>query len=260
MINLQSQSVLVTREKSDATKFASEIKKYGGRPIIMPLLQIDCLTSENRKQSQLTDINYEWIFFTSKNGVNCFLKKLENEKLLQNKEVKIAAVGSKTADALMTLGYQVDFIPSQFNAEVMASEFLAKYPGLGRTLFVRGVLASTILIDAFTRAKRQFDCYEVYDTLVNLPIKNELHHVLHNQSIDVLTFASPSTVNAFLNLVEKPEMFFSTPAVCIGTTTEKRAKEVGFVKTIVPNEFTTNGMIMALSDYLKKKRSYKNEL
>lgn len=258
MINLQNQSILVTREKSDATKFANEIIKYGGRPITMPLLQIDCLTFENRKQSQLTDINYEWIFFTSKNGVNCFLKKLENERLLQSTGVKIAAVGSKTADALIALGYHVDFIPSQYNAEVMAAEFLTKYPDTGQTLFVRGVIASNILIDAFTKANRQFYCYEVYDTLVNLPIKDELHHVLYNQKIDILTFTSPSTLNAFVNLVEKPELFFSTPAVCIGMTTQRRAKEVGFTKTIVPKKFTANGMIMALSDYLKK-RSYKND-
>lgn len=255
MINLHNQTILVTREKNAAVSFASEIVKYGGRPITVPLLQINCLSFENRQESFIENVDYEWVFFTSKNGVSCFLKSSINERLLQKKEVKIAAVGSKTADVLMTLGYQVDFIPSQYNAEVMAAEFLTKYPDTGRTLFVRGVLASNILIEAFVRAKRQFDCYEVYDTRVNTRIEDELHHALHNQKIDVFTFMSPSTTHAFVKLVDKAEQYFDTPAVCIGTTTENSAKEVGFRKTIVPDNFTTEGMIIALSNYLAQERS-----
>lgn len=253
MIYLQNQRILVTREESDAARFASEIVKYGGHPITMPLIQIHCLASEDQKQSLVTDIDYDWIFFTSKNGVNCFFERLENERLLQKRAVKIAAVGSKTADALIALGYHVDFIPSQYNAEVMAAEFITKYPDTGRALFVRGVLASNILIDAFTKVKRQFDCYEVYDTKVNTTIKKELNNMLDNQKVDVLTFMSPSTIHAFVKLVDKPEMFFATPTVCIGTTTERQAREVGFTETIVPEVFTTNGMVFALSHYLKER-------
>lgn len=254
MINLQNQTILVTREKSDAARFASEIAQYGGRPITMPLLQIHCLASENRKQSLVIDLDYEWVFFTSKNGVTCFLREQVNERFLQRSNVKIATVGSKTAAVLLALGYHVDFIPSRYNAEVMAEEFLTKYADTGRTLFVRGVLASNILIDAFTKAKRQFDCYEVYDTIINTAIKAELHDVLTDQQIDILTFTSPSTVNAFIKVVEKPELFSGTPTMCIGTTTEKRAKEAGFTETIVPDNFTTDGMIVALSDYLKREK------
>lgn len=254
MINLKNQRILVTREKSDATKFASEILKYGGRPITMPLLQICCLSSQNNQESLVIELDYEWVFFTSKNGVTCFLKEPVNESLLQKSNVKVAAVGSQTAAELLAAGYPVDFIPSRYNAEVMAEEFLTKYEDTGRTLFVRGVLASNILIDAFTKAKRQFECYEVYDTVVNTAVKVGLQQVLTEKRIDVLTFTSPSTVNGFFEMVEKPELFFTTPTVCIGTTTEKRAKEIGFTETIVPEVFTTYGMIVALSDYLKRER------
>lgn len=257
MINLQNKIVLVTREELDADRFAVEIINHGGHAITMPLLEINCLSVEKPIQLISANPEYDWVFFTSKNGVNCFLKDHENQMFLQESTVKIAAVGSKTAEALTALGYHVDFIPSLYNAEVMASEFLKKYKNTGRTLFVRGVLASNILLDAFTKAKRQFDCYEVYNTITNTQIKDKLHRALHDQTIDILTFTSPSTINAFLEVVENPELFFGIPTVCIGTTTEKRAIAVGFTETIVPEVFTTHGMVVSLSDYLKSERSSK---
>lgn len=37
---------------------------------------------------------------------------------------RIAAVGSKTKQAIEAYGYEVDFIPSIYHAETMAEEFL----------------------------------------------------------------------------------------------------------------------------------------
>ncbi|HLR68544.1 MAG TPA: uroporphyrinogen-III synthase [Virgibacillus sp.] len=246
MISLQNKNILVTREERGAKRFAEKIAIYHGKPIVVPLLEINCLPV----REDIGDIRtFDWIFFTSQNGVDCFLKNARFARELH--DVRIAAVGPKTAQVIEREGYTVDFIPSTYNAEVMAKEFLSTYVKTGPILLVRGVLSRPVLADALTKAGRTIVSLNVYDTVTNSMVKGTLTSVLSKQTIDLLTFTSPSTVDAFTELVEHPNQYHHLPAACIGTTTEKRAKEIGFTQTIVPRKFTIEGMLKAMSDYLK---------
>jgi|SRR5690625_1327381 len=247
-ISLQNKTILVTREAQAAQQFANQISAYGGRPIITPLLHIQCLPYSLEDKTNINE-QFEWIFFTSKNGVHCFMKQLPNID-----GCKIAAVGPKTAMAVEKFGYVVDFIPTTYNAEVMAAEFLHTYKRSGHVLFVRGKLASHILLDAFTRAQRPYTCVEVYDTTTNIAVKDHLCSALLEKTIDFITFTSPSTVDAYMQLTSKEDNQKDIPAVCIGTTTEKRALEVGFSQTIVPIHFTIEGMLEAIHKELERRQ------
>lgn len=245
MITLQNKKILVTRAAPDAHRFAEKIRAYGGEPMIAPLLQINCLPIEQR----LVLSDYDWVFFTSKNGVACFMKQVVSAGELA--ACKIAAVGPKTAEAIEHYGYRVDFMPSTYNAEVMAAEFLSKYPKSGLVLFVRGVLSRTVLLDAFTENKRPYHCLEIYDTVVNASAKDHLQSQLAHNDIDYLTFTSPSTVDAFIQLVDQLNTARDIPAVCIGTTTERSAREKGFIHTLVPDHFTTESMLERISQHIQ---------
>src|SRR5690625_847390 len=142
MISLQNKTILVTREALAADRFANDIIKYGGNPVITPLLQINCIPYD-QQPSSILHRKYDWVFFTSKNGVDCFMKQSVYKETLDN--CRIAAVGPKTAQAVQHYDYQVDFIPSTYNAEVMAAEFLSTYAEAGPVLFVRGKIASNVL-------------------------------------------------------------------------------------------------------------------
>lgn len=246
---LANKNILVTRDAKGAADFATQLKKEDAHPINLPLLSIECLSSTR-------DVDMSegvWVFFTSQNGVECFLKNQKFAASLHH--CRIAAVGSKTATALEKRGYKVDFIPSLFNAKTMAKEFLASYETTKPVLFVRGVIARRTLLDAFTQAQRPFQCLEVYDTTINWEVKAPLQRALDEKNIDYLTFASPSAVDAFMTLVEEAERFQALPTVCIGTTTEKQAITRGFTNTIIPEKFTIEAMIHAMqADCIQKGR------
>src|SRR5690625_370598 len=184
MITLKNKKILVTRTAPDAKRFAEKIIAYGGEPMITPLLQINCLPVDKKVVMD----TYDWVFFTSENGVDCFIK--QNAFIGKLDSSKIAAVGPKTAEAIRRNGYQIDFMPSTYNAKVMANEFLTKYPESGPVLFVRGVLSSTVLPDAFTEKKRPYHCLEVYETVVNAHAKDNLQAYLAQEDLDYLTFTS----------------------------------------------------------------------
>ncbi|MHA6250452.1 uroporphyrinogen-III synthase [Oceanobacillus sp. CAU 1775] len=244
MINLKGQRILVTREVRAAERFEKLITNHNGVAITVPLLTINCLPV---KSADILTEETEWVFFTSKNGVDCFLKNNALKTALAS--YRIAAVGPKTAQALEAHGFQVEFIPSTYNADVMASEFLSTYEEVGSVLFVRGTLSSQVLPKAFNQAGRNFTCLEVYETVSNVEMKNKLNTTLQQEKIDLLTFTSPSTIHAFFELTENPEAYLDLPVACIGTTTEQAAIHKGFKKTIVPEHFTIEGMVEAMSNF-----------
>src|SRR5699024_8675567 len=133
----------------------------------------------------------------------------------------------------------------------MAEEFLATYIETGPILLVRGVLSRPVLAEALTEAGRTIASLNVYDTVTNSMVKDTLTSVLSKQTIELLTFTSTWAVDAFTELVEHTNQYHHLPAECIGTTTEKHAKEIGFTQTIVPRKFTIEGMLKAMSDFLK---------
>lgn len=239
MSNLRNKKVLITREKSQAKSLSSLIKKYNGIPIIVPLISIECLKTDHFDVKQKP---YEWIFFTSVNGVHCFMKQY-NVSLVQ---YKIAAVGHKTAQIIENYGYNVHFIPSTYNAETMVEEFLHKYPNSNHILIIRGNLSRNVLLEALREANLSFDPIVVYETKPNLQMKEILIETLKRERPDYLTFTSPSTVNTFINLLEETEIIneiLQIPTVCIGSTTENAAKSLHFSTLITPDTFTIEAMV-----------------
>lgn len=251
MNDLQNRRILITRERQAANQFAKQITSAGGQALLAPLLQINCCLDRKQTDVAILKDTYDWVFFTSKNGVDCFMKETKSKEILAS--ARIAAVGPKTAQAVKRYQFSVDFIPSTYNAEIMATEFLSTYPERGPVLFVRGKIASAILLDAFTKAERTFDCLEVYDTVTNEAIQPVLQTILQEESIDFITFTSPSTVNAFVQLVDEFHLYKHIPVVCIGTTTEKQARNHGFLQTIIPEYFTIEGMIEGMNRVINEK-------
>lgn len=254
-LHFDNKRILITRNEPKASEFAEKIKRYGGYPIVTPLIKIDCQADEKYEGILEHIEDFEWIFFTSANGVNCFFTALKaNNKVKRIKHVNFAVVGPKTNIALQKFGYKADFIPSIYNAKTMAPEFLEKYHPRGSVLLVRGQLSGTILNDAFSKLGISFDTIEVYKTVTNMEIKAILNKTLEIETLDYITFTSPSSVDAFIELVEKPDEFFSETVVCIGTTTEKRVLEHGFRHVLLPETFTIEGMIQRMNEHILNER------
>ncbi|WP_188453496.1 uroporphyrinogen-III synthase [Virgibacillus oceani] len=254
--SLHGKKVLITREENQAKVFSEKVLQCGGTPIEIPLIKISCKSCIQNNQLVRNLHQYKWIFFTSANGVNCFFELLKRNGI-PNKSLKcqVAAVGHKTAEALQQYGVPADFIPSAYNADVMSREFLIAYPTADRVLFVRGNRSRDVLPDVFLKKNIRFDMIEVYETDYNYQSAVRLNDILLETDFDFITFTSPSTVEAFINLMNDAdciEKAKKTICVCIGTTTEQKANEMGFNNTIIPNHFTIDDMLAAMTDYIKK--------
>lgn len=253
--SLLNRKILVTREASQAKKFSKMIAQFGGVPIEVPLLDIHCLKNIAYEPLWNRLDSYNWLFFTSANGVACFFQELDERKqtIHLQETFKIAAVGHKTEEALKVRNISADFIPSVYDADTMSAEFLARYPEeQGPILLIRGTRSRDVLPKVFAENGIIFDALEIYETVTNMKLDSTLQETMYKESFDFITFTSPSCIQAFIEMGGTKYLHSSTVISCIGTTTEKKARQVGFTNIIVPRIFTIEGMIESMATYLTK--------
>ncbi|WP_164668465.1 uroporphyrinogen-III synthase [Virgibacillus doumboii] len=254
-VTLHGKKILITREEKQAKEFSEKVLQYGGTPVEVPLLRISCKDIPDKRQVFMNLHRYKWVFFTSANGVECFFKLAKKYKCTSDvlSECKLAAVGHKTASCLSDHGYEAHFIPSTYNAEVMANEFTANHSKMEEPiLLIRGNRSRDVLPVWFNELEITFDQLEVYETAYNFQAETELNRVIQREKLDFITFTSPSTVEAFFEM--KKNQITSYPEfVCIGTTTSERAAELGIKHTLTPENFTIDGMLNEISNYLNER-------
>lgn len=250
---LAGKKLLVTREQNQAEELKELLIKYDALPIVTPLLKFASIPIEE-VSTTLEEINkYDWIFFTSANTVHFFQKLNEGRSLALPK--KIAAVGEKTAKALEHYGYKTDFIPSRYNGETLVKEFHAKY-GKESVAYLCGEKARPEIPTLFQECGIYFEKIILYRTIMNRDIQHELVKIMQNEKMDGLLFTSPSTVEAFCELLPTDLLTVvksNQLTVAIGTTTAASLEYHNFQQVVYPEKFTIDAMVQELERYLLMK-------
>ncbi|EOP21421.1 uroporphyrinogen-III synthase [Bacillus toyonensis] len=247
---LAGKTVLITRAQHQAKQMSVAVKERSGIPLEIPLLRMEGTSHRRIHHTARRLHSYDWVIFTSKNGVTFFLDGLEKKLPLT---IKIAAVGVKTKLELEKRGYQVHFVPTSFVAEVFAEEFLKELSGNERILFPKGNLARDVIPVKLRGIGVSLDELIVYDTKVNVEKKQELITALKVRKVNVITFTSPSTVDSFVRLLEGTnwrEWTKKCTIACIGPITEKEAN-LYFPHVIVPKEYTVEALLQCICESIK---------
>src|SRR5699024_12870850 len=182
-------------------------------------------------QYELKDLSaYDWIFFTSANGVNCFFSWLNaiNINYHHLSGCKWAVVGHKTERALKTHGYFAHFIPTTYNAKTLAHEFSITYPKAQSIVLVQGNLAKETIQNKLLNFNYKVDRLDVYQKIKNVYVRSRLNSK-KKEEIDFLTFTSPSTVDAFFIMLDNLS-YKKMLCTCIGTQMEKQHEEMEYKK------------------------------
>ncbi len=237
--------ILITRPRAQADSFAETLRDSGCEPIFFPVIEI-CPIEENiALEWAIAKLGcYDWVVFTSVNGVGVFFDTLPTAFHIERVGVKVAAIGPKTAQALEVRGVHPNFVPAEYVAEAIL-------PGLGDlrgkwVLLPRAEIARKALPEAITAAGGVPHEIAVYRTVLAEPDSEGLAHL--RSGVNVVTFTSPSTVANFVQIVQQagldPLRLPNDPRViCIGPITREAAKEAGFVSVLSADEYTTEGLL-----------------
>lgn len=245
--------VLITRPRIQADSFADALAETGFDPVFFPVIEIRPFQENVALDRAIEKMScYDWIVFTSVNGVDAFFSRLGNATESQPlgdsvAGIKVAAIGPKTAASLESRGVKPDFIPDEYVAEAIL-------PGLGDlrgrwVLLPRAEIARKALPEAIVAAGGVAHEIAVYQTLPAEPNPDGLSALM--SGVDAVTFTSPSTVENFVEIVRRagldPLGLPGNPRIiCIGPITQKSAEEAGFIDVVVAEEYTTEGIVKLL--------------
>jgi uroporphyrinogen III methyltransferase/synthase len=250
MTPLSAKRILVTRPRAQAGAFIDQLTALGAIPVIFPTIILAPPEDHTTLDRAIHNLSaYQWLIFTSANGVAAFFQRLEalGKSNAEFSRTKIAAIGPATARALQEFGLHADFVPDEHVAEAVAA-------GIGdvsgqNILLPRADIARKALAEELSRRGAHPQDIAVYRTLPYHPGPDEI--LALEQGIDVATFTSSSTLQCFLDLLGKRGLEILTGAVlaCIGPITAETARAHGLRVDVVAGEYTTGGLIRALVDY-----------
>ncbi len=242
--------VLITRPRAQAESFGEALRSAGFEPIYFPVIEIQPIEDNAELDNAIKNLEkYDWVVFTSANAVDVVLK-ISVPSLFS--VVKIAAIGPKTADALRKHNIESDFIPNEYVAEAILL-------GLGDLknkwiLLPRAEIARKELPEAIVKAGGVAHEIAVYKTLPSQPDAEGIAAL--KSGVDVVTFTSASTVENFVAITKRngldPLSLPNNPLfACIGPITEQAAREEGLQNIVTAKEYTTEGLIEAITNMEK---------
>ncbi len=240
---LFGKKILVTRARAQASKLSKALKNLGAEVIEAPTIKIAAPT-DNYSAIDVAIKNlrgFDWIIFTSANGVEKFFERLKVHGLDARALNKVAAIGSATANKLLTFGIIADVVPKNFVAESLA-DALKNFVGGKKILLVRAEEARDVLPEALKNFGAEVTIAPVYKTEAELPAQ------INFDSIDLMTFTSSSTVKNFVAAYGIKKI----PTAAIGSITAQTLKDFGMTPAVVAEEFTINGLVESIKNYYGK--------
>jgi len=256
-VPLRGKTVLVTRPKDQAEEFARLLSDYGANVVFVPTIRIVPTESWHQFDDAVQTLEkYAGIIFTSANAVRSFFAALTDRgPQAARKELgklTFYVVGEKTGETLASEGFN-PVHPADVESGRDLAEAIALSPVDGtRFLFLRGNLAGEDLPKTLRSHGAQVDEVTVYDTVA--PLEEDVKTIrrkLETETIDIVTFFSPSSVKNLIKAVPV-ELLSSKVIAVIGTSTEAAAKEAGLAVHVIATRPTSTDLVDAIVQYSKE--------
>ena len=248
---LSGKRIVVTRTRKQAGALTGQLRALGADVIELPTIRIEPPTDLRAFAELVQDAHaYDWIVFTSPNGVNAFFElfyKLYDDA----REIggaRIAAIGPATAQRLRDFHMHVDLQPEEFVAESLAREFkkVGDVENL-RILVARAEKARDLLPRELSALGAIVDEGFAYRTVPETRDDSGARRRLLEEGADLITFTSSSTVENFLALG------LAWPAkmqvASIGPITSKTARDRGLEVAIEARRHDIPGLVEAIRKF-----------
>jgi uroporphyrinogen III methyltransferase / synthase len=252
---LFGKRIIVTRAREQASGFLAALRDMGAEALEFPTIKVVPPESWEGLDRGIHEVEaYQWLVFTSVNGVKYFFDRLEplDKDVRDLKGLKIAAIGPATAEAVKSKGLRIDLVPEEYRAESVVEAFRKEDIQGKRVLLPRAREAREILPRDLEKLGAVVDVVEAYRTVKPEEDKAGIQEMLQRGHIHMVTFTSSSTVSNFMDTFHgEPilDWMNEVAVACIGPVTAKRAEEKGLKVTLEPPEYTIPSFIKAIVQY-----------
>lgn len=248
---LAGKRIVVTRTRTQAGALTEQLRAIGADVLELPTIRIEPPTDLRGFAELVQDAHaYDWIVFTSPNGVNAFFdifyKLYDDAREIGG--ARIAAIGPGTAQRIREFRMHVDLQPKEFVAEGLVRAFkeAGDVENL-RILIARAEKARDVLPKELSAMGAIVDEGLAYRTVPETRDDNGARSRFVEEGADLITFTSSSTVENFMALgLPWPERM---QVASIGPVTSKTARELGLKIDLEARQHDIPGLVAAIRKF-----------
>lgn len=247
---LLGQRVVVTRARGQAGELSRKLMRLGADVLKIPTIRIVPRFPEEQR-SRLAEFgkHFDWLVFTSPNGVDQFFAAMEAGHLDIRVlgAAKIAALGPATARRIQEHRLHVDLQPGTFTSEALLLAF-AKLEVKGlRFCLPQGSLADPALARDLNAREASVEPWVVYDTQPETDDVTGARDRFLREGAHWILFTSASTVENWHRLGLKPAPDAPVPrAVSMGPATSAALRHFNYEIALESKEATLDSLIKTI--------------
>jgi uroporphyrinogen III methyltransferase/synthase len=245
---LFGQRIVVTRSSDQAAEFSERLRALGADAIELPVISIKPPEDPAPVDQAIERLSsYDWLIFTSVNGVRFFLERLDGSQHdLRSLKARICAIGPATRRAVEDLHFKVDLMPEEYVAESLVNAFAGVQLAGKRILLPRAAVARDLIPKELGKLGAQVDVVEAYRNIVPEDAASRARDIFSAaRKPDWVTFTSSSTVTNLL-AVAGPTSLEGVRIASIGPVTSETARAQGLRVDVEAKQYTLDGLIEAL--------------
>ncbi|MBI4397862.1 MAG: uroporphyrinogen-III synthase [Candidatus Omnitrophica bacterium] len=257
---LSGKTVLITRARGQESKLKVRLEALGANTLHVPALRFLRASAAplDKAIRALQEKKYDWVVFTSQNGVEFFFKRLKQLSLTAKifRGIQVAVIGPATHRPLSRRGVSVALTAKQFVAESLFEELEKSRQISGRRfLLLRGDLARPYLRRAINRGGGEADEVIVYRTVRDISGRRRLKKILGGSGVDFIPFTSSSNVESLMQMAG-PALLHriakKAKIVSIGPITSKTLRKHGLSIARQAKRFDIQGIVEAIEQAARK--------
>lgn len=253
---LIGKRIVITRSREQASDLVKLLSELGAECLECPAIKVMPPEDFKPLDTAIENIEqYDWLIFTSVNGVSFFFDRLFNyhkQDVRRLGNIKTAVIGPVTRARLFDFGIKSDIIPKSYRAEAVVDAFKGQELKGKKILLPRAKEARPILPVELKAMGAEVDEVTAYTTIEDRSKAELLIKNLKAGKVNIVTFTSSSTVKNFHAMLPQDEINSLMKGVLtasIGPITAETARELGFNIDIVAESFTIKGLCEAILKY-----------
>ena len=251
--SLTGRRIVLTRPREQALEWRQKLEGLGATVLELPLIRV----TKDINPSILGEVfqelgGYEWIIFTSTNGVKFFFEEFSriHDDIRAFGLMRIAVVGEATAAAIREKHLRVEVQPKKANAEELAKTLIEREAmDSAKVLVITGNRNRETLVQKLEEARAIVDCLPVYKTEEADLGKDPVAVDFRAHGADAILFASPSAAQSFFDQAAALKLGPKAKrplAGSIGPSTTATMKQLGLPVDFEAAEASLDSLLQAL--------------
>jgi len=256
---LSGKVIVSTRPASEDDQIHQRLTEEGAVVVQFPMIEISASSIDIEADKTLQHLApFQWVVFTSSNGVNYFFAILKSKGRSIPSTLKFAVYGNRTGSQLKKMSSSADFI---FHGGT-STDFLHAFQKIlnkeDKILFIQGNLAPETMNRELSKTAF-VQRINVYQTTLPKNIDKEILNRIINGDYDFILFTSPSGFINFKTVTVKKIDLTKLKVICIGQRTARSLIDEGVDPLIIADTPDAEGIIKSITRYYQNKEDFQTK-